>query len=203
MGYILVILAAYLMGSSNMAYYLGKLKQVDIGSAGSGNLGASNVTVLLGWGAGVLVAAHDIAKAALAVILAEWMFPDLALAGAVAGVACVLGHIYPIYLKFKGGKGLASFIGMSLILNWKVAVVAIVLLVLVTVVTDYIALGTLTTSVAVPVGMGIITGSWIVPLILLIATAVMFYKHLENLVRIRNRTEIGLSSTAKGENRVK
>lgn len=203
LGYLLVILAAYLLGSSNMAYFLGKMKHVDIAASGSGNLGASNATVLLGWGAGVLVAVHDIAKAALAVLLARLLFPQLEYAGAAAGVACVLGHIYPFYLKFRGGKGLASFIGMSLMLNWKVAAVAVVLLVLVTVVTDYIALGTLTVSVTVPVGIAVLTQSLWVPLILLIATAVMFGKHMENISRIRNRTEIGLLSTVKGENRVK
>lgn len=203
MYYLLIILAAYLLGCSNMAYYLGKLKDVDMTKAGSGNLGASNTTVLLGWGAGVIVGIHDIAKAALAVFLAELLFPELAFAGAAAGVACVLGHIYPFYLKFKGGKGLASFIGMSLILDWKVAAVAILLLVLVTVVTQYIALGTLTVSVTVPVGIAIVTQSLWVPLILGIATAVMFFKHIDNIQRIRNRTEIRLGSTVKGENRVK
>lgn len=203
MRYLLIILAAYLVGSSNMAFYLGKLKNVDMASAGSGNLGASNTTVLLGWGAGVVVGIHDIGKAALTVFLAKVLFPELEFAGAVAGVACVLGHIYPFYLRFKGGKGLASLIGAALILDWKVAAVAIALLVVVTVVTQYIALGTLAVSVTVPAGMGIVTRDWVGPLILLVATAVMFCKHTDNISRIRNGTEIKLLSTVKGENRVK
>lgn len=203
MGYLIIILAAYCLGSSNMAFWLSKIKKVDIRKQGSGNLGASNATVLLGWGAGVIVAVHDIGKALLAVWLAGWLFPELEYAGAVAGVASVLGHIFPFYLKFKGGKGLASFLGMTAALNWKVGLAVAVLLVVITVVTDFISLGTLSVSVAAPIGLWIAGGNVIVPLILCIATVVIIFKHLENIERIRNKTEIGLRSTAKGENRVK
>ena len=203
MGYIIAIFAAYLMGSSNMAYYISRAKQVDIRKNGSGNLGASNAAVLFGWGPAVLVAVHDIGKAVAAVLLAKWIFPDLPLVGAVAGVSCVLGHIFPFYLRFKGGKGLASFLGMLIALDWRVALAAAILLVVVTLVTDFIALGTITVSVAGPVGMWIAGSGWTVPLILAIATVVMIFKHSDNIVRIRNKQEIGLLSTVKGENRVK
>lgn len=203
MGYVAVIIIAYLLGCSNMAYWLSLIKKVDIRSKGTGNLGASNATVLLGWGAGVMVAVHDIGKAFLAVLLAQWLQPELAYAGAAAGVACVLGHIYPFYLNFRGGKGLASFIGMLAALEWRVAVVAAILLVAITLVTDYIALGTLTVSVVGPVGLMIVGQGPVVALILGIATVVIFFKHRDNIQRIRNKTEIGLLSTVKGENRVK
>ena len=201
--YLLVILLGYLLGSSNMAFWLSKLKKVDIRSMGSGNLGASNATVLLGWGAGVIVAVHDIGKALASVLLAKYLFPDMELVGAVAGVACVLGHIFPFYLKFKGGKGLASFFGMIIALNWKVAIAMGVILVLVTVITDFISLATMTVSVTAPIGIWIDTGTWMIPLVLCVATVVILLKHRENVVRIMNHTEIGLRSTAKGENRVK
>ena len=203
MTYLMIVLLSYLVGSSNMAYWLSLIHKVDIRKNGSGNLGASNATVLLGWGAGVLVAVHDIGKAVLSVALAKLLFPELEYAGAAAGVACVLGHIFPFYLKFKGGKGLASFLGAVTALNWKVGVVLAVLLVVITLVTDFIALGTLTVSVAGPVGIWLVTGKVIVPLILCIATVVIFFKHVENLRRIRNHTEIGLLSTVKGEKRIK
>lgn len=203
MGYILVILGAYLMGCSSMALYLSKLKKVDFRAGGSGNLGASNATILLGWGAGILVAVHDIAKSALAVILARWLFPELPYVGAVAGVASVLGHIFPFYMKFKGGKGFASYVGMTLALNWKFALVIMALVVLVTVVTDYIVAGTTLTIVSAPIYLGIAGHSLMLTLILCIATAVILYKHRMNYVRIWKGTEIGLRSTAKGEQRVK
>ncbi len=201
--YLAIAAAAYLLGSSNMAYWLSRLRKVDIQSHGSGNLGASNATVLLGWGAGALVAVHDIAKGLLAVLVVKLVFPGLEYAGAVAGVAAVLGHIFPFYLQFRGGKGLATFLGMTLALNWKLGAAVAVLLVAVTVVTDYIALGTLSVAAVVPVGLFLQSGSLLLVLIIGIATVVMFVKHRDNLLRIWNHTEIGLRSTAKGENRLK
>ena len=119
---------------------------------------------------------------------------------AIGILAC---HIFPFYLKFKGGKGLASFFGMILALNWKVALAMALLGVLITVVTDFISLAALSISVTAPVGIWVVTGSIVVPLILCIATVVMIFKHVENVQRIMNHTEIGLRSTAKGEKRIK
>ena len=203
MAYILIVLAAYLMGCSNLALYISKMKQVDIRTGGSGNLGASNATALLGWRIGILVALHDIGKAALAVMLAKLYFPELPLAGAVAGVASVLGHIFPFYLKFKGGKGFASYFGMTLALNWKFALVIAVLVLLVTVITDYIVAGTTLTIVTVPVYLGIAEHSVLLALTLCIATAVIVYKHRMNYVRIYKGTEIGLRSVMKGKHRMR
>lgn len=201
MGYVVVILLAYLLGSSNMALYISKLKNMDIRTGGSGNLGASNATALMGWRAGITVAVHDIGKSALAVILARILFPGLANVGAVAGVASVLGHIYPFYLKFKGGKGFASYIGMTIALNWKLALVIIALVLLVTVVTDYIVVGTTLTILTVPVYLGIAEHSILLALILCIATAVIIYKHRMNYVRIYRGTEMSLRGGMKGKYR--
>ena len=201
MGYVLAIFLGYFLGCSNMAYYLAKIKKADLRGAGSGNLGASNATVLLGWKAGVLTAVHDIGKAAIAVLVLKGLFPGTEYIGAVAGVACVLGHIFPFYLKFKGGKGFASFFGMTLALNWKLALCVAVAVVVVTFVTDYIVCGTLTTIITVPVYMGF-TISWLLAAILCVATAVIIYKHKDNYPRMLNGTELGLRSAIKGENRV-
>lgn len=203
MYYLFAVLLGYLFGCSHMAFYISKLKKLDIRSAGSGNLGASNATALLGWWAGILVAVHDIGKSALAVLLARMFFPELPHIGAVAGVASVLGHIFPFYLKFKGGKGFASYIGMTLALNWKFALIIMAAVLIVTLVTDYIVVGTTLTIVSAPIYLGIAGHSLILTLILCIATAVILYKHRMNYVRIWNGTEIGLRSTAKGEHRVK
>lgn len=203
MGYLITILVAYVMGSSNMAKYLAMIRKVDLQAGGSGNLGASNAVILMGWGAGVLTALHDIGKSALAVILARTFFPDLPHIGAVAGVASVLGHIYPFWMKFKGGKGFASYLGMTIALNWKFAIVVLLLVVVVTLLTDYIVAGTTTTIVLVPVYMGIAGGSVVLPLILLVASAVIAWKHRENYVRIYKGTEIGFRSAGRGDHRVK
>ena len=199
--YFLVILSAYVIGSSSMSYYLAKINKVDLRSKGSKNLGASNAMILMGWKAGILVGIHDIGKSALAVILANTLVPELPYIGAIAGVASVLGHIFPFYLKFKGRKGFASFIGMALALNWKFTLILLVVLVLVTLITDYIVVGTVTIITSFPIYMGFDSRGYITPLILLIATAVIIYKHRENFVRIYKGTEIGFRSANRGEHR--
>lgn len=203
MQYILVISLAYLLGSSNMAYYISRYQKVEIREGGSGNLGASNATILLGWRAGVLVAVHDIGKSLLAVLLARYFFPEQPHVGAVAGVTSVMGHIFPFYLKFKGGKGFASYIGMILALNWKFALVVLALVVVVTVLTDYIVMGTTLTIVSSPIYLGLTSGSLLLAAILCVATAVIIYKHRMNYVRICKGTELGLRGAIRGDNRVK
>ena len=203
MAYLVVIVAAYLLGCSNLALYISKIKRVDIRTGGSGNLGASNATAMLGWRAGIAVALHDIGKSALAVMLARMVFPEVPYIGAVAGVASVLGHIFPFYLKFKGGKGFASYMGMTLALNWKLALVIMALVLRVTVLTDYIVVGTTLTIVSVPMYLGFAEQSLLLALILCIGTVVILYKHRMNYVRMYKGTEIGLRSVMEGKHRVK
>ena len=198
--YIAILLLAYLMGCSNMALYLSKYKGVDLRAAGSGNLGASNAMVLMGWGPGVIVAVHDIGKALLAVVLARHFGQGLPFIGAAAGVACVLGHMFPFFLRFRGGKGFASYLGMTLALNWKFALLVMVIVVLMTFISDYIVVGTVTTVVLVPAYMAFTHGLYF-SAILCIATAAILIKHRENYVRIYRGTEIGLRKANRGEHR--
>lgn len=203
MRYLIVILIGYLIGSSSMSYYLGRLNNINVSKNGSGNLGASNMVVIMGWKAGILVAIHDILKAYIAIVLARYLFTDLPYVAELAGVACVIGHIFPFYLKFKGGKGLASYIGMTIALDWKFAIALIVLCAILTLITDYVVSATFATMIAVPAYIGLVNNNLIAFCILFVATLVMFYKHGENITRLRNGTEIGLRSANKGEYRVK
>lgn len=203
MEYILVIALSYLVGSSNMAKYIAAVKKVDLSAGGSGNPGASNAVILMGWGAGVLTALHDIGKSALAVVLARMVFPELPLIGATAGVASVLGHIFPFWMKFRGGKGFASYLGMTIALHWKFAIAVLVLVVAVTLITDYIVAATTTTIIIVPIGIGLLTQSVLIPLILLVASLVIAWKHRDNYVRMYNGTEIGFRRAGRGDYRVK
>jgi len=198
--YIAILILAYLMGCSNMALYLSKYKGVDLRSSGSGNLGASNAMVLMGWGPGVIVALHDIGKALLAVVLARHFGQGLPFIGAAAGVACVLGHMFPCFLRFRGGKGFASYLGMTLALNWKFALLVMVIVALVTFISDYIVVGTVTTVVLVPAYMAFTRGLYF-SAILCIATAAILIKHRENYVRIYRGTEIGLRKANRGDHR--
>lgn len=201
MTYFIIILIGYLIGTSNMATYLATLKKVDLRAGGSGNPGASNAMILMGWKAGILVGLHDIGKAAAAVLLARYLFPETVLAGVVAGVACVFGHMFPFYLRFRGGKGFASYLGMTLALHWKFALVLLLAVAVITLVTDYIVLGTMTTVISLPIYCAI-TQNLLAALILSAASLVIIYRHHDNLVRICRGTEIGLRSAHRGDHRV-
>lgn len=203
MGYLIVILCSYLVGSSNLAYFVSRAKGIDLKAKGSGNLGASNATVVLGWYMGIAVAVHDILKAAITVWAAKYFFPELPGIGAAAGVSAVLGHIFPFYLRFRGGKGFASYLGMTIAMNWKLAIAVIALAFLITVLSDFIALGTITTVIVVPGYFGLYRQDLLITGILIAAAVVIICKHRENIQRILNHTEIGLRSTMKGEHRVK
>lgn len=193
----------YLLGCSNMALYLSLALGVDLRKEGSHNLGASNAMILLGWPAGIAVGVHDIGKAVLAVLLSKYLFPDAILGGTVAGVACVLGHMYPFYLKFRGGKGFAAYLGMVIAMQWKFALCLVVAIVLVTLITDYIVAGTVTTVISFPIYTAVYRGSWVAVALICIATFAILYKHRENYVRIWNGTELGLRSASRGEKQIK
>lgn len=203
MGYLFAAVLGYFLGCSNLAYYISRISRKDIRKAGSGNLGASNAAILFGWWSGIAVAFHDIGKAVLAVLVARWLFPGLENAGAAAGVACVLGHVFPFYLKFRGGKGTASFFGLTLAINWKMALLVAVVILLATLVTDYLVIGTFSAIVTVPVYVGFFAQNLILAAIICIASLTIFLKHQENIGRILRKEEIGLRSTIRGDKRYK
>lgn len=199
--YLFAALLGYLLGCSNMALYLSWTKGFDLRETGTGNPGASNAMVSMGWAAGVAVALHDMGKAALAVVLARRFFPA-EFAGELAGAACVLGHMYPVFFGFRGGKGFAAYVGAILALDWKAAVALMVLGVVITLVTDYIALATLSTIVITPLYL-LWSRGWVPALLFALAGIPMFWKHRENIRKIREGTEIGLRKANRGEGRVK
>lgn len=201
MGYFLASLLGYVLGSSNLAYYISRATKKDIRQSGTGNLGASNATILFGWKAGIAVGLHDIGKSVLAVLLARLLFPQLEHVGAVAGVMSVLGHIFPFYLRFNGGKGTASFWGMTLALNWKLALAVGVLMILATLITDYLVIGTFSSIVVVPGYLGFFQHNLVRMAIVCIASVAIFWKHRENIGRMIRKEEIGLRSTIRGEKR--
>lgn len=108
------LLIGYLLGSVNPAALLSKLKKKNLREMGTHNLGASNTMLVLGKGYGALVMTFDILKAWSASKIARLLFPQMMLAGLLAGLGAVLGHIFPFYMHFDGGKGLAAFGGMAL-----------------------------------------------------------------------------------------
>ena len=117
---VLLALICYLIGCINPAYIIGKIKGFDIRQKGSMNAGASNVVINVGKRAGVATALFDILKAFFCVKMSGVLLGDMPTAVVFCSVCCVLGHIFPFYLKFKGGKGFASLGGLVLGFNFKV-----------------------------------------------------------------------------------
>lgn len=193
MKYVCCVLVGYLVGSLNPSYFLAKLHGFDIREKGSGNAGASNALILLGKLRGVLCAIFDIAKATLVIWLMGKLFPDFEYSFVLTGVSCILGHIFPFYMKFRGGKGLACLAGTVLAFDWRVFLIMLSCEVMVALATKYICFVPMTASVVFPVVYGLMRHDWIGALLLCLVAAVILFKHRQNIRRIRNGTEMRLS----------
>jgi len=200
--YTFIALLGYLFGCSNLAWFLARARGFDIRAHGSNNAGASNAAITMGMKTGILVGAHDIAKSCLAALLAALLFPAVPHAAAVAGVAAVMGHIFPFYLRFRGGKGFAPFMGLMLALDWRCFVVIGLAIVAITLITDYIVLGTFTAITSFPAYLFLGQGKPMLTAIVCVASAVILYKHRINIKRLATGQEIGLRRTLKKKDRV-
>jgi len=192
--YIVVcVLIGYFVGGINPAYIIGRFKGFDIRGRGSGNAGASNAVIVMGKGIGIFTALFDIAKAYVSVKLAAVLFPQLKLAGVLCGSACILGHIFPPLMRFKGGKGLACLGGMVLALDWPVFVILLAIELVLVLVVDYICIVPITASIVYPNIFALRTGSIAGGVILALVAVIMLYKHIENIKRIINGEEAHFS----------
>src|SRR6185295_15279358 len=145
-----IVLAAYLLGSIPFALIFARQwGAADLRRVGSGNLGAANVMRASGLTAGVLVAALDMAKGAASVWLAERVSPGATLPAA-AGLAAIVGHIYPVWLRFRGGKGVATACGVFSILTPPAVPPALAIFAAVVWLTKYISLGSVVASIVLP-----------------------------------------------------
>lgn len=191
---LLCILMGYAVGCINPAFFIAKLHGMDIRKSGSHNAGASNTLILFGKLQGVLCALFDIGKAYFIIWLtAKKLFPDFTWAFAITSVACIIGHVFPFYMKFKGGKGLACFGGMVLCFDWRVFLIFLAAELAIVLLTNYICFVPISASIVFPVVYGFMRSDLVGALILGIATLVMLYKHKENLDRIRRGTEARFS----------
>ena len=190
---VLSIIAGYLVGCINPSYIIARLKGFDIRKSGSRNAGGSNALITMGKLIGALCMIFDILKAFAIIGIMVALFPEAPYLYSITGVACILGHMFPFYMGFKGGKGLACLGGMILAFNWKVFLIMLFIELVLAIVIDYICVVPITASVAYPAVYGLMTGNLVGALIILVATAAMIYKHLENLKRIRQGTELHFS----------
>lgn len=190
------VIIGYLIGCINLSYIIAKTKGFDIREHGSGNAGASNVIITVGKKAGAFVALFDIFKAYIAVKITGILFPGIFLLGSVTAVAVILGHIFPFYMGFKGGKGFASLGGSILALDYRLFLILLIITIFVVFMTNYVCFGPTSVSVVFPLIYGYVNrseGGWYAALILYIAAAAIIYRHRENFRRIREGNELKFS----------
>lgn len=190
------VISGYLIGSINLSYLIARLKGFDIREHGSGNAGASNVIITVGKKAGAFVAFFDIFKAYFAVKLTGLLFPGIFLLGAVTAVSAILGHIFPFYMGFKGGKGFASLGGSILALDYRIFLVLLIATIFIVFISNYVCFGPTSVSLIFPVVYGYVyraEGGLYAAFIFLIATAAICYRHSENFKRIREGNELKFS----------
>ena len=191
---LICIAIGYAIGCIQTAFIIGKLCKTDLSKKGSGNLGTTNALRVLGFKAGLATFICDILKGVVSFLLARWLFPGEALlAGLYSCAGTILGHDFPFYLRFKGGKGIAATIGMVLcvgftasmplmLISFAIGIVAVAM-------SGYISLGSMLFSVAIPICAFL----WKLPLEASILTAVMaalaLWQHRANIGRLRTGNE--------------
>jgi glycerol-3-phosphate acyltransferase PlsY len=188
---LLALVIAYLIGGIPFGYVLVRLTTgKDVRASGSGNIGATNVLRTTGRGAGVATLLLDIAKGYFAVWLAARMTGDDPLWMSLAALAVMAGHAFPIFLKFHGGKAVASFIGAFLYLTPLPLAAVLVLFVITVIVTKAISAGSIVAAGTFPLGVWLILHPPAAVLTAsLIAGAFIVYRHKANMERLRAGTE--------------
>ena len=188
----------YLLGCFQSSYILGRLfKGIDIREHGVNNAGASNTVIVLGWKFGVIVGLLDILKGFVAVFIAKMLWPDLTITWFTAGAGAFIGHCFPFFMRFKGGKGTATFIGMTFGISPFIGLICALTIVVAALISDYIFVGTL--SILAMFSFLVIFYDY--PLfaigITLLLDSISMYRHRINFVRIYNGEESHISNFLK------
>lgn len=191
MDYVIFIILAYLLGSIPFALIIGKVGyNIDIREHGSGNLGATNAFRILGIKAGIIVTLADILKGTLATLLPliAGYFYDVDVSRLVIGLFAVLGHTYPIFAKFKGGKAVATSGGIILGLNPLLFLIMLLTFFITLFISKYVSLASMLTGVISTV-ISFCFGDYLLFALILVLTIFVIYRHKENIKRIINKTE--------------
>jgi len=182
---IATFLFGYLLGSIPFGLILTRLAGTDdIRNVGSGNIGATNVLRTGRKGLAVATLVGDMLKGTAAVLLVNWSTgSEVPEYGLVAGAGAVFGHVYPVWLKFKGGKGVATYIGVLLGVDWRAALAFCAVWLGVALATRYSSLSALIAALATPVGL-LITGDIATGLLAGLMSALLIFKHRANIRRL-------------------
>jgi len=190
-----LVFASYLLGSIPFGYLLVRLRSGrDVRSVGSGNIGATNVVRAAGWSTGVATLILDLAKGMFAVWLAGHFSDGNIRIVMFAGLAAILGHIFPVWLKFSGGKGVATALGVFIMISWTAVVAAVAVFAIVVLFWRYISLASVSAAAALPLlvyllyapGHGPPTA---VTAGTLLSSVLIIVKHRKNIERLMAGTE--------------
>ena len=205
--YIIVAIIAYLIGSISFSVIISKkMAGFDVREKGSGNAGSTNVLRTVGKKAATITLICDVLKGVVSILLALLagvIIKDLdkALLVQLAGVFVIIGHTFPIFFKFKGGKGIATSLGVLLMINWQIGLICLVFALLLMALTRMVSVGSIAAAVLFPVLVLFINQNYIVAessnwsylIFSVIIALLVFFNHRANLKRIVNGTENKLS----------
>lgn len=188
---------AYLLGSIPFGFLLVRWKTgTDVRTKGSGNIGATNVLRTTGKALGILTLLLDVLKGAAAVAIAQWLGAGDPLWSALAALAVLLGHMFPVWLRFRGGKAVASMLGAYLVLTPLAMLATILIFALMLWKTRYVSLSSIVSAAVFPLGVWLLYHNGLYTLVAAICAALIIYKHKSNMARLRAGTENRLGSRA-------
>lgn len=204
--YILVAVIAYAIGSINFSVLISrKMAGFDVREKGSGNAGTTNMLRAIGIKAAIITLICDILKGVLAILVAfvigkMTQTADKALLIQLAGILVVVGHTFPIFFEFRGGKGIATALGVLLITNWRIGLICLVFAVILIAITRMVSVGSMSAAILFPVLTLFIGDNFIVAqggfkyfVYSLILAGFVIFNHRENIKRIMNGTENKIS----------
>jgi glycerol-3-phosphate acyltransferase PlsY len=199
MNWLLILLISYLAGSLPSGYIVARARGIDIRQHGSSNIGTANVVRVMGKGWGYLVFLADFFKGFLAVkvgsLLASHLPGGIVAGGVIAGIACILGHNYPVWLGFHGGKGIATSAGVVLALCPLLVMISLAIVwAAVFFISRYTSLASITSAAALPVAILAIipkrgTDFWLLLAFSILIAALAIWRHRSNISRLLNGTE--------------
>ena len=194
------ILIGYAFGCIQSAYITGKLTRgIDIREHGSKNSGFTNANRVMGFKIGVWIFVADVLKAVAAFLVAGWLFDggngfaiggiNGLLPGVWAGLGVVLGHNFPIFMKFRGGKGISCSVGLIIMLDWRVTLILLAISLVLLLLTRYISAVSLTITFLLPVLMAVFSHGWEVVSVTAFLGVLAWYMHRENIKRLLSGNE--------------
>ncbi|MEN8190194.1 MAG: glycerol-3-phosphate 1-O-acyltransferase PlsY [Thermodesulfobacteriota bacterium] len=197
----LYLTVSYLVGAIPFGLLVGRLSGVDVRSSGSGNIGATNVSRLLGKKLGVITLLLDLIKGFAPTCIAALTLShddNRLFLAALCGLAAVIGHMFPVYLRFKGGKGVATALGVFLFLKPLAILISLVVFIASVALSGFVSVGSLAASGLIPLWIALLNGEPRILAVTVVIAALIWFQHRSNIMRLIRGEE---KSWKKGKNR--